>query len=64
LSKVVTKSQKMAVMEGCHSDVLGGGHFGQTKTFVKITEMYYWVRIMEDVRDYCKSCDKCHRADR
>ena len=38
---IITKSQKLSVLEGCHSDALGGGHFGMDKTFVKMTRDDY-----------------------
>ena len=35
--QVVTESQKRQVLEGCHSDELGGGHFGRDKTLGKVS---------------------------
>ena len=58
------QSQKQAVIEGCHSDAFGGGHFGRDKTYFKVTERFYWNGIMEDIKKYCQSCDKCQRANR
>ena len=51
-------------MEGCHSNGLGGGHFGRDKTLSKISERYYCLRMIEDVKEFCRTCDKCQRANR
>ncbi len=44
------QSQKQAVIEGCHSDAFGGGHFGRDKTYFKVTERFYWNGIMKDIK--------------
>ena len=56
--QVVTLSQKTQVLEGCHSSELGGGHFGRDKTLTKVSERYYWLGMVEDVKNYCRRCDK------
>lgn len=60
----MTEKQKEAILEGCHADPLGGGHFGRDKTAAKIAERYYWLGMMSDVKSFCLSCDKCQRANR
>ena len=62
--QVVTESQKRQVLEGCHSDELGGGHFGRDKTLAKVSERYYWLGMVNDVKEFCRTCDKCQRANR
>ena len=62
--QVVVVDQKVQVLEGCHSSELGGGHFGRDKTLAKVTERFYWLGMVEDVKDFCKSCDACQRANR
>jgi hypothetical protein len=37
------------------------GHFGQHKTYERMTPNYYWSKREDDVRDYVKSCDICKR---
>ena len=61
--KVVTESEKHKVLEGCHSAELGGGHFGRDKTLVKISERFYWLGMGNDVKEYCKTCEKCQKAN-
>ena len=62
--QAVTESQKRQVLEGCHSDELGGGHFGRDKTLAKVSERYYWLGMVNDVKEFCRTCDKCQRANR
>lgn len=54
----------MQILEGCHSSGLGGGHLGRDKTLTKISERHYWLGMVEDVKNFCKSSDKCQRANR
>lgn len=35
------------------------GHLGVTKTFRKIFEHFYWPKMRNDVRKYCKTCHTC-----
>ena len=44
----------MKVPEGCHSGGLGGGHSGRDKTLAKINERYYWMGMVDDVKDFCR----------
>ncbi|KAL5487243.1 hypothetical protein EMCRGX_G019822 [Ephydatia muelleri] len=52
--RVVTKKEKMKVLDGCHSAELGGGHFGRDKTLLKISERFYWIGMVNDVKEYAK----------
>ena len=45
----------MKVLDGCHSPELGGGHFGRDKTLLKISERFYWIGMVNDVKEYCKT---------
>ena len=51
----------MKVLDGCHSAELGGGHFGRDKTLLKISERF---GMVNDVKEYCKTCEKCQKANR
>ncbi|KAL5509510.1 hypothetical protein EMCRGX_G004899 [Ephydatia muelleri] len=62
--RVVTKKEKMKVLDGCHSAELGGGHFGRDKTLLKISERFYWIGMVNDVKEYCKTCANCQKANR
>ena len=36
-----------------YSAELGGGHFGQDKTLLKISERFYWLGMVNDIKEYC-----------
>ena len=57
----MTEKNKQNVLEGCE---LGGGHFGRDKTLSKIAERFYWRGMVDDVKEFRKTCDKCQRANR
>ena len=62
--QVVLQNQKDQILEACHASAAGGGHFGRDKTLGKVTERYYWLGIVDDVKDYCKFCEQCQRNNR
>ena len=60
----MTEKVRQNVLEGCHCAELGGGHFGRDKTLSKIAERFYWRGMVDDVKEFCKTCDKYQRANR
>ena len=36
---------------------------GRDKTLSKIAERFYWCGMVDDVKEFCKTCDKCQRAN-
>ena len=45
------------MLEACHAAELGGGHFGRDKTLAKVSERFHWLGIVNDVKEFCKTCD-------
>ena len=43
-------------------DSMTGGHLGFKKTFFKISRLYYWPSLKQDVREYVSSCQDCQRG--
>ncbi|PIK46445.1 hypothetical protein BSL78_16692 [Apostichopus japonicus] len=41
----------------------GGGHFGRDKTLEKVTSIYYWRGIANDVLEYVKQCEACQKSN-
>ena len=50
------------IFEDCYSSEFGGGHFGRDQTMGKVLEHYYWVEMLDDVKEFCQTCDKCQRV--
>ena len=40
------------------------GHFGVVRSYLSLSQRYYWKSLYCDVADYCRSCDTCLRAKR
>ena len=57
---VVPLSCRKLVLKLAHESLLAG-HFSHRKTESRIAEIFYWPRMGTDVRNYCRSCDKCQR---
>ena len=49
---------KTEVLDNCHSSI-PSGHFGQNRTFDKISQRFYWIRMRQDIAAYIKSCMSC-----
>ena len=52
---------QLHVLQYSHDHPLAG-HFGQTKTLHTVCMQYAWPRLLDFVKDYCKSCTTCSRA--
>ncbi|KAG0715504.1 hypothetical protein GWK47_001283 [Chionoecetes opilio] len=37
-----------------------GGHVGQTATQEKISKLYTWKNMTDDIRHYIETCEECH----
>lgn len=57
---VVPFSLKLRVMQACHSDLLAG-HFGNTKTYERVSRSYYWPTCRGDVKHFVQQCDQCEK---
>jgi hypothetical protein len=44
-----------------HDDPLAG-HYGVDKTLELLRRSYYWEKLNDDVRQYCKECNICQRV--
>jgi hypothetical protein len=51
---------RLAILEENHDSKVAG-HFGQHKTYEKMTQNFFWSKMEDDVRDYVRSCDVCQR---
>lgn len=54
---VMDKKEKERVLLECHNHLGTGGHQGRSRTYDKIVQSYYWVGIMEDVKQWVRSMD-------
>lgn len=55
---VIPKGQRLAVYKSCHEDPKAA-HLGVYKTVNRIREVYYWPRLLQDVRKYVRHCKTC-----
>ncbi|CAF3516564.1 unnamed protein product [Rotaria socialis] len=42
-----------------HDTPANGAHFGRNKTTHKIRQRYFWPNMIDDIRNYVKSCLPC-----
>lgn len=55
---IVPRALRDTVLAGCHG-AMGTGHFGVTKTLLRLRQSFYWGQQRRDVEDYCRRCDRC-----
>ena len=56
--RVVRANEKETVIQDCHENEIGGGHFKRDKTLGKIAERFSWQGLVNDVKQYVLSCDE------
>lgn len=57
---VIPREFRSQVLKECH-DEPQSGHLGIAKTFLRISQKYYWPGMFRDVARYVKSCEVCQR---
>ena len=55
---VVPVCYRKEILKAIHSG-FAGGHFGIRKTMSKLQRKYYWPGWTNDVREFCRRCDRC-----
>ena len=58
LQFVLPKSMRERVIESCHTD---NGHFGMERTFILVSERFFWPKMGDDVRLFIRRCSRCTR---
>ena len=58
---VVPQGLKNMVLRLAHDNTLAG-HFGQKKTFERISRLLYWPNMRADINEYVRSCYACNRS--
>lgn len=59
-SLVVPPECRAVILSVAHESPLAE-HFTYCKTEMRVKDHFYWPNMGSDLRDYCKSCDKCQR---
>src|SRR3954471_19564576 len=62
--KNVIDTHKMPeILKKAHDEPLGG-HMGQENTYQRLSQMYYWPGMKQDVVNYIKTCKTCQKRER
>lgn len=57
---VIPESIKPEILKCYHDSVLVG-HLGIKRTYYKISAIYYWPGMFQDITDYVRACIECNR---
>ncbi|XP_070000736.1 uncharacterized protein [Penaeus vannamei] len=60
-SSLVVPSKCRAIILAVGHESPLAGHFSHRKSEMRIRDHFYWPNIGAEIRDFCKSCDKCQR---
>lgn len=58
LQTIVPKEMLEEVLNQVHGTPTGG-HYGQTKTLLKVKERFYWIGMTRDIKIWCLTCNVC-----
>ncbi|GBG70454.1 hypothetical protein CBR_g6582 [Chara braunii] len=61
--RVCGRNRQIDVVAALH-DGIAGEHRGVQATYAKISELYYWDRMMDMVGKFCRSCVPCQERSR
>lgn len=54
---IMDEKQKERVLLDFHDNPGTGGHQGRARTYDKIVQSYYWLGIMEDIKQWVRCMD-------
>ena len=57
---VLPKECRQKALELAHSIPLAG-HLGRKKTYARLTQRFYWPSMLQDVAEFCQSCEACQK---
>jgi hypothetical protein len=60
---VILSHQKHQLLKQAHDQPLAG-HQGQDNTYQRISQIYYWPGMKNDIQEYVKTCQKCQKRQR
>nr|XP_027232840.1 uncharacterized protein LOC113824300 [Penaeus vannamei] len=60
-SSLVVPSKCRAIILAVGHESPLAGHFSHRKSEMRIRDHFYWPNMGAEIRDFCKSCDKCQR---
>uniref|UniRef100_A0A8C5MGP5 Gypsy retrotransposon integrase-like protein 1 n=1 Tax=Leptobrachium leishanense TaxID=445787 RepID=A0A8C5MGP5_9ANUR len=58
---VVPQAPRKELLRLAH-DIPLAGHLGMVKTRHRLTRAFFWPRLSEDVREYCRTCPTCQKT--
>ena len=62
LRRCVNPSKVQAILEGCHSDPVGGHFFGEATARKALLAGYWWPSLFKDAHEFTRRCDPCQRV--
>ena len=62
LQLAVPTVKRKDILYHYHDCVAGGGHFGNSRTFEKIRQKYWWPKMYQEIKVHISSCDVCQKV--
>ncbi|XP_058647405.1 uncharacterized protein LOC131549338 [Onychostoma macrolepis] len=60
---VLSEEEKRSVLTECHNNPGTGNHSGVRGTQTRVIAGYYWPTIIQDVKEWVRSCHRCQLND-
>jgi hypothetical protein len=55
---VVPLTLRSVVLKHLHDDPMSG-HLAYYRTYMRVRNIYYWPTMREDIKEYCRVCQRC-----
>ncbi|MEE8326536.1 MAG: reverse transcriptase domain-containing protein [candidate division NC10 bacterium] len=55
---VVPRALRVQIIRDCHDEYLGG-HLGETKTYLRVKQRFWWPRMSAEIRTWVRTCQSC-----
>ena len=58
----VPEGLRVKIIKEDHDELLNGAHSGALRSYYRLSQTYYWPRMMRDIKGFVKTCDICQKV--
>lgn len=58
----VPEGLRIKILKEDHEQLTNGAHSGALRMYGRLTNTYYWPKMMRDIKAFCGTCDVCQKV--